>query len=224
MTKSGATVEQSIMQLQESYSSQCPRLKLKLSFQNVAVVVIAWMGKVQRPIPLQINVVTAVTVTEANQSLYQHGQIRLENKSLDFPAEKSKRTCSIDCVCIGCQSSYSIRQVCKVDDSKNVPRGEREDKNYVKERTKKNLKMQEKQLPHNTWSLGQKVLLYCIVQLLRNNNLDITTWIIHCLYTKLLESNGAGFNNWTKFVKAMYAKVTYTQKMKHRKWSQHFTK
>ena len=70
----------------KSYSSRCPRLKLKLSFQNVAVVVIAWMGKVQKPIPLQINVVTAVTVTEANQSLYQHGQIRLENKSLDFPA------------------------------------------------------------------------------------------------------------------------------------------
>ena len=70
----------------ESYSSRCLRLKLKLSFQNVAVVVIAWMGKVQRPIPLQVNVVTAVTVTEVNQSLYQHGQIRLENKSLDFPA------------------------------------------------------------------------------------------------------------------------------------------
>ena len=90
------------------------------------------MGKVQRPIPLQVNVVTAVTVTEVNQSLYQHGQIRLENKSLDFPAKKSKRTCSIDYVCIGCQSSYRIRQVCEVDDSKKVPRAKREDKNYVK--------------------------------------------------------------------------------------------
>ena len=117
---------------EESYSSLCPRLKLKRSFQNVAVVVIARMGKVQRPIPLQINIVTAVRVTEANQSLYQHGQIRLENKSLDFPAKKSKRTCSIDYVCIGCQSSYRIRQVCEVDNSKKVPHPKREDKNYVK--------------------------------------------------------------------------------------------
>ena len=44
------------------------------------------MGKVERLIPLQINLVPAVTVAEVNQSLYQHAKIRLENKSLDVLA------------------------------------------------------------------------------------------------------------------------------------------
>ena len=48
------------------------------------------MGKVERPIPLKINLVCAVTVAEVNQSLYQHAQMSLENKSLNVPTEKVK--------------------------------------------------------------------------------------------------------------------------------------
>ena len=44
------------------------------------------MGKVERLIPLQINLVPAVAVAEVNQSLYQHAKICLENKSLDVLA------------------------------------------------------------------------------------------------------------------------------------------
>ena len=91
------------------------------------------MGKVERPIPIQINLVCAVAVAEVNQNLYQHAQISLENKS---PYLKSKSACSIDCVCIGCESSYGIRQESEGVNSKKVPRAKMEDKKYVKERTR----------------------------------------------------------------------------------------
>ena len=44
------------------------------------------MGKVERPIPLKINLIPAVTAAEVNQSRYRHARIRLENTSLDVPA------------------------------------------------------------------------------------------------------------------------------------------
>ena len=65
----------------------------------------------------------------------------------------------------------------------------------MKERTTKYLKMQGEELPHSAWTLGETVLLYCVVQFLENNNLEITTEIIHHVYKKLQEINGVGLNN-----------------------------
>ena len=56
------------------------------------------MGKVERLIPLQINLFPAVPVAEVNQNLYQHAKICLENKRLDVLAYKEKRACFTDCV------------------------------------------------------------------------------------------------------------------------------
>ena len=44
------------------------------------------MGKLERSIPLKINLIPAVAAAEVNQSLYRHAQILLENTSLDIPA------------------------------------------------------------------------------------------------------------------------------------------
>ena len=65
----------------------------------------------------------------------------------------------------------------------------------MKERTTKYLKMQGGELQQSTWTLGETVLLYCIVQFLQNNNVEVTTAIIHHLYTKLQDINKVGLNN-----------------------------
>ena len=89
----------------------------------------------------------------------------------------------------------------EVENSKKIPQAKREDKKYVKKRTTKYLKMQGEELPHSTWTLGETVLLYCIVQFLQNNNLEIATGIIHQLYSKLKEINEVGLNNRIKSLK-----------------------
>ena len=94
-----------------------------------------------------------------------------------YPCLKSKKSSSTDCACIGCHNSYGIRQVTEVENSKKIPHAKREDKKYMKERTTKYLKMQGEELPHSTWTLGETVLLYCVVQFLQNNNLEITNQI-----------------------------------------------
>ena len=85
----------------------------------------------------------------------------------------------------------------------------------MKERTTKYLKMQGEELPHSTWTLGETVLLYCIVQFLQNNNLEITTGSIHHLCTKLQEINGVGLNIRANSLKQIEAKITYMQRMQH---------
>ena len=68
----------------------------------------------------------------------------------------------------------------------------------MKERIRKYFKIPGEELPHSTWTLGETLLLYCIVQFLQNNNLEITTEIIHYLSTKPQEINGVDLNNRTK--------------------------
>ena len=63
------------------------------------------------------------------------------------------------------------------------------------ERTTKYLKMQGEKLPHSTLTLGKTMLLYWILQFLQNNNLEVTTEVIHHLQPKLQEINGVGLNN-----------------------------
>ena len=48
------------------------------------------MTKVERPIPLKINLIPAVAAAEVNQNLHRHARIRSENTSLDVPAQKVK--------------------------------------------------------------------------------------------------------------------------------------
>ena len=87
MIKSGATVEQ----IHHAVPKNPTRYDVhvwnwNLAVRNVPVVVIAWMGKVERSIPLKINLIPAVAAAEVNQSLYQNAQIRLEITNLDIPA------------------------------------------------------------------------------------------------------------------------------------------
>ena len=76
------------------------------------------------------------------------------------------------------------------------------------ERTTKYLKMQGEKLPHSTLTLGKTMLLYWILQFLQNNNLEVTTEVIHHLQPKLQEINGVGLNNRTKSLKQIEARKT----------------
>ena len=102
---------------------------------------------------------------------------------------KSKRACSTDCVCMDMSVEWSQKQ------QENSTRKKRENKKYVNKETTKHLEMQKEELSHTMWTHGEALLLYCIVQLLQNNVLEIITGIVHQLYSKLQEINRVGLNN-----------------------------
>ena len=83
----------------------------------------------------------------------------------------------------------------EVENSKKIPHAKREDKKNVIKRATKYLKIQGEELPYSMWTLGETLLLYCIVQVLQNSNLEITTVIINQLYLKMQEINRVGLND-----------------------------
>ena len=171
----------------ESYLSRCPCLKLKLSCSKSCRCRYCMNGKGRKADPFKDKLnYCRCHGRGKSESLSACSNTSGKHKSR-CPCLKSKRACSTDCVCIGCQNSYGIRQVAKFENSKTIPRAKRENQKYMKERTANYLKRQGEELPHSTWTLGETVLLYCIVQFLQNNNLEITTGSIHHLHTKLQE-------------------------------------
>ena len=201
----------------ESYLSQCPCLKLKLSCSKSCRCRYCVNGKEREADPFKDKVDSCCCRSRGKSESLSTCSNTFGKYKFRCSCLKSKRAISTDCPCIGCQNSYGIRQVTDVENSKKISRAKREDKKYMKERTTMYLKMQGEELRHSTWTLGETVLLYCVVQFLQNNNLEIATEIIHHLYTKLQEINGVSLNNRTKQIEA---KITYMQRMQHPQWSQ----
>ena len=205
----------------ESYLSRCPCLKLKRSCSKSCRCRYCVNGKWRETDPFKDKLNSCRCRSRGKSESLSACSNTFGKYKSRCPCLKSKRACSTDCACIGCHNSYGIRQLTEVENSKKISRAKREDKKYIRERTTKYLKMQGEELLHSTWTLGETVLLYCVVQFLQNNNLEITTEIIHHLYTKLQEINGVGLNNRTKSLKQIEAKITYMQRMQHPQWSQH---
>ena len=154
----------------ESYLSQCPCWKLKLSCSKSCRCRYCVNGKRREADAFKDKLNSYRCRRGKSESLSACSNTFGKYKSR-CTCLKSKRACSTDCACIGCHNSYGISQMTEVENSKKIPRAKREDKKYMKERTTKYLKMQGEELPHSTWTLGETVLLYCVVQFLENNNL-----------------------------------------------------
>ena len=165
----------------ESYLSQCLCLKLKLSCSKSCRYCYCVNGKGREANPSRDKLNSCRwRFRDKSESLVTCSNTFGKYKSR-CPCLKSTRACSTDCACVSCQSSYGIRQVTEVDNSKKIPREKKEDKKYMMERTTKYLKMQGEKLPHSTLTLGKTMLLYWILQFLQNNNLEVTTEVIHHL-------------------------------------------
>ena len=220
MIKPGTAVEQSSScSSRESYPSWCPCLKLKFNCSKCCRCRYWVNGKVREVNPFKDKLNSCRRCSRGKSESLSACSNTFGKYKSRYPCLKIKelvqQTAFVLVVKILRDTSSENSK-----NSKKVPRGNREDKNCVRGSITKYLTMQGEEFPQNAWTLEEVVLLYCIVQFLQNNNLEITTGITHHLYTKPQEINRADLNNRTKSLKQREAKLTYMQRMQNRQWFQ----